>query len=317
MTRPNRKDGARPWLLALLLLTAVWHSTALAEVTLVLKQSFIEKYKDRATIEADFIVDHSKGKPNSAAKDGDMHVAGRSPKDIGLATVAEIMNAKDEPEAVAAANAAAGTKKPIRVNGAWRIWNEHGGDDTRFVQGRVVAAANDSNPDHIFEIHPISSIDGRSTAKSFRPISGYTPKKAEDAFNRYENVRSRISIGNGTVTIVSPGVGYNYVNFQMELNAKPDLVSDGALAYAKVQDFDGDLILHKRRMVFVKDTPPYDVVRDKSAGDCLRVLGMPRMDLALVSWRAQNVKTRPEVLSWNLPYEMIIVGVYNEPCEKD
>jgi len=300
---------------ALFLLAALWPSILLAEVTLVLKQSFIEKYKNRATVEVDFIVDHSKGKPNSAAKDGDMHVAGRAPKDIGLATVAEIMNAKGEPDAVAAANAAAGTNKPVRVHGAWRIWNEHGGDNTRFVQGQAVPAANDSNPDHIFEIHPISSIDGKSTVTSFRPIPGYTPKKAEDAFNRYENVRSRITVGKGTVTIVSPGVGYNYVNFQMELDEKPFLVADGALAFAKVQDFDGDLILRKRRMVFVKDTPPYDAVKDKVAGDCLRVLGIPRMDLALVSWRAQNAKTRPDVLSWNLPYEMIVVGVYNEPCQ--
>ncbi len=70
-------------------------------------------------------------------------------------------------------------------------------------------------------------------------------------------------------------------------------------------------------MVSVKDTPPYDAVKGKNAGDCLRVLGMPRIDLALVSWRAQNAKTRPDVLSWNLPYEMIVVGVYNEPCERD
>ncbi len=94
-------------------------------------------------------------------------------------------------------------------------------------------------------------------------------------------------------------------------------MADGALAFAKVQDFDGDLILRKCRMVSVKDTPPYDAVKGKNAGDCLRVLGMPRIDLALVSWRAQNAKTRPDVLSWNLPYEMIVVGVYNEPCERD
>ncbi len=44
---------------ALFLLAALWPSILLAEVTLVLKQSFIEKYKNRATIEVDFIVDHS------------------------------------------------------------------------------------------------------------------------------------------------------------------------------------------------------------------------------------------------------------------
>ena len=38
----------------------------------------------------------------------------------------------------------------------------------------------------------------------------------------------------------------------------------------------------------------------------------PRFDLALVSWRARNAQTRPEVLTWNLPYEMIVVGLYED-----
>ena len=52
--------------------------------TLVLKRSWIEKFKDRATIEANFTVDHAHAKPNAPAKDGDIHVAGRAPKEIGL-----------------------------------------------------------------------------------------------------------------------------------------------------------------------------------------------------------------------------------------
>jgi hypothetical protein len=69
--------------------------------------------------------------------------------------------------------------------------------------------------------------------------------------------------------------------------------------------------------VFVKGTPPYEAITGKGEGDCFRVLGMPRFDPALVSWRARNAQTRPEVLTWNLPYEMIVVGVYDQPCEKD
>lgn len=45
----------------------------------------------------------------------------------------------------------------------------------------------------------------------------------------------------------------------------------------------------------------------------LVVMGMPRIDLALVSWRARNADNRPEALTWNLPYEMIVVGVYEDP----
>jgi len=74
---------------------------AVAEIELTLKNSFIEKYKNRTSIEDQCLVDHSKGKANPASKDGDMHVAVRCPKEISLAMVAEIMNAKDHQDAIA------------------------------------------------------------------------------------------------------------------------------------------------------------------------------------------------------------------------
>jgi hypothetical protein len=53
--------------------------------------------------------------------------------------------------------------------------------------------------------------------------------------------------------------------------------------------------------------------RNLKKGDRLPVLGTPRIDLALVSWRAKYAKDRPEVLNWNLPYEIIAVGgVYKD-----
>lgn len=76
-------------------------------------------------------------------------------------------------------------------------------------------------------------------------------------------------------------------------------------------------MLRKKRMVFVRDTPPEQAVRDKKEGDCLRVLGIPRLDLALVSWRARNAKANPDALTWNLPYEIIVVGVYDSECQVD
>jgi len=199
---------------ALIVLAASWPATA--EISITLNNTFLEKYKNRATIDAKFTVDHSKGKPNPASKDGDMHVAGRDAKNIGMAAVAEIMNAKNHPDAVEAANNAAGTNSPIPISGAWRIWNEHGGDNV-FVQGKAVAAAQNSNPDHVFEIHPITEVGGIDIRASFQPIPGYDAKKPEDAFPRYESVRSKIIPKSGKVTIVSNGIGYNYVNFQMRL----------------------------------------------------------------------------------------------------
>jgi hypothetical protein len=58
-------------------------------------------------------------------------------------------------------------------------------------------------------------------------------------------------------------------------------------------------------------------VKGLTKGQRLRVLGMPRLDLALVSWRVKNAKTRPEVLTWRLPYEMLIVGVIGVAPDDD
>lgn len=301
-------------------LTAVVFTSAAgfagAEIQLTLRNSFIEKYKNLTSITDTCVVDHSKGKPNPASKDGDMHVAVRCPKEIALPLVAEIMNAKDHLDAVALSKQVEADGSKVVIKGAWRIWNEHGGDQS-FKQGAAVAKAENTNPDHVFEIHPVTEFENIDVRSSLKPVLGYEPKKAEDAFNRYENTRSKIIPGTASTKIVSPGIGYNYVDFQMQLMEKPFVVKDGSFAYAKVRDWEGELMLRKKRMVFVKDTPPELAVRDKKAGDCLRVLGMPRLDLALVSWRARNAKKNPEVLTWNLPYEIIVVGVYDSACQTD
>jgi hypothetical protein len=70
----------------------------LAEEILELSRSFIEQHKNRLTIDVMYLVDAAHKKPNPPGKDGDMHVAGRA-AEIGLATVAEIQNAKDVPDA--------------------------------------------------------------------------------------------------------------------------------------------------------------------------------------------------------------------------
>jgi hypothetical protein len=315
----NAAAAGRPLLtlLSAALITAGFVCTAYAEVSLTLNNSFIEKYKNRTSIEADCVVDHSKGKPNSPAKDGDMHIAVRCPQEIRLPLVAELMNAKDHLDVVDASVNAERTSQIVRITGAWRIWNEHSGDES-FVQGRKVEKAKNTNPDHVFEIHPITSFDGINVLQSFKPIPGYKPKDADRAFPIYENVRSRIFVGKLTTRVVSSGVGYNYVQFQMELNEPPFKVADGSFAFARVRDWDGHLLVRKKRMVFVRDTPPEILVRNAKEDDCFRVLGMPRLDLALVSWRTQAAaKGRTEVLSWNLPYEIIVVGIYDSKCELD
>ena len=52
----------------------------------------------------------------------------------------------------------------------------------------------------------LPTLDGKSTISSFRPIPGYTPKKAEDAFGRYENVLTSIQFER-MLSLTSPSGG--------------------------------------------------------------------------------------------------------------
>src|ERR1700692_3129790 len=142
-------------------LSILWGQAAFAENLLELNRSFIEKYKNRLTISGDYFVDAAHKKPNAPAQDGDMHVAGRS-AEIGLATVAEIQNAKLSPKAVDAVHQVEGTGQSVPIKGVWRIWPEHGGDNS-FIQqsgaGDPFSGTPPTNPPHVFEIHPILQID--------------------------------------------------------------------------------------------------------------------------------------------------------------
>ena len=286
---------------------------AAAENVIVLKDAFIQKYKNRATIDAQYVIDKAHKRPNAANKDGDIHVAGRAPE-IGLATVAEVMNAAERPEAVTAIHAAEGTAEPTPVTGVWRIWPEHGGD-TEHIQGTPLPPFDTTNPAHVFEIHPITKVANIDVKDTFHPVSGYTAKDAEQAFLVYERTRSRIvRMAGHKVKIETPMAGMNYVKFEMELSEKPLPVEDGKMAFMKVRNSEGHVLVQKRRAVFVKDTQPEVSVRDKTSGDCLVVLGIPRLSLALVDWRVKHAAAQPEVLTWGLPYEIVVVGVYDESC---
>jgi hypothetical protein len=87
------------------------------------------------------------------------------------------------------------------------------------------------------------------------------------------------------------------------------------MVFASVHDLDGNLLVRNRRMVFVKDSEPEKRVKSLKKGDALHVLGVPRINLALLSWRINNFKKNPGVLNWNLPYEIIVVGVYPDTPE--
>jgi hypothetical protein len=295
---------------SILLLSAA----ANAQIEITLKKSFIERFKNRVTIKAAFTVDKAHKNVNPPSKDGDMHIAGRSAA-IGLATVAELMNAKFESPSVSLIRSVEGTGQTVNLSGVWRLWCEHSGGAHQ-VQGKPLKPFNTTNPDHVFEVHPITALNGESVVKSLIPIAGFKTKDAEQAFTIYERIDSQIIPGTTTVKLITEMAGFNYVEFILRLNEDEQfVVEDGRMVFASVHDLDGNLLVRNRRMVFVKDSEPEKRVKSLKKGDALHVLGVPRINLALVSWRINNFKKNPGVLNWNLPYEIIVVGVYPDTPE--
>lgn len=294
-------------------LTVVFACSQLQAGTLVLSSKFVNDNKDRATIAIQLEVDahlthaHKIGK---GGDDGDIHMAGRA-DEVRLPLVAEILNAAKETSSMQLLNQSSASNK-IAVRGVWRLWFEHPSPG-QMIQGDTVAKPGDSNPDHIFEIHPITQFGNNSVADSFMPIANKTKQyeayAAGTAFPKYEALKSTIKNNGSAISITSTKVGYNYTEFIIELAAKPTPISDGALVLAKIFDVSDEeepVVPDLRRMVFVKGTPPADALNGLAKGDRLHVMGIPRVNLTEVLAAAKSGKT----VNMRLPYEMIIVAVF-------
>jgi hypothetical protein len=118
------------------------------------------------------------------------HIAARC-KTAGLATVIEIMNAAQQQPALALVHQQEGNETATRVVGAWRLWCEHGGT-SRQLQGATLQPLTTTNPDHVFEIHPVIRFGAEDVAASVKEIVGYEEKDATDAFTTHERTRCRL-----------------------------------------------------------------------------------------------------------------------------
>jgi hypothetical protein len=286
----------------------LWTGHCLA-AAITLQNSFIKQYANRATMTANCVIDHAHPKPNPPIKDGDLHIAVRS-NDIRLPAVAEIMNAASEPAALNLVKVKDATDQPVQIKGAWRLWCEHPGT-TPQVQGRPVTPAKNTNPDHVFEIHPISSIGNITVLESFKPIAGYKPYPAEKAFARYERLNCKITPGVKTTTIETPKAIYNYAEFVIRPTGALKSLPDGSRIQAHVLADNGKVVA-KRPMVFVKASPPERAIRNLPKNRTMHVLGVPRIFLENVLWRSQMArKGKRQYLTAALPYEMIVAAAYN------
>jgi hypothetical protein len=275
-----------------------------------LKRAWVSKFADRTSIDATMDVRHSHHSANtikSGGDDGDMHFSGVSPQ-VGLPFVAEIVNAavSTQKPAESAIIAKEGTGK-VTLRGAWRLWFEH--PSKKQTQGGSNPFSPDNtNPDHSFEIHPISHVNTFDIGKSFIPVKGYTAYTADVAFTYFEKCSVTVKASNSGISLRSKKLKYNYVEFEIELAGAPKTVSDGTIALATVLSDDGDPITDgTRRMIFVGGTQAEQKVANAKAGDHLRVLGVPRVNLnAILALVAKN-GTAQFIAA--LPYEMIVVGV--------
>jgi len=280
-----------------------------AAQSLVLKNAFIESVKNRVTIDVNFSVDRVLARPHrisSGGNDGDLHMAGRA-EEVGLPLVVEIMNAGAAAQSTVLDDAEADAGgPPVQVSGAWRVWFEHPGGDQ--IQGEEVPVPQDTNPDHVFEIHPVSKFAGDSAVQSFVTIPGYKAYDAETAFSHYENLTASIQSTETSTTIQSPKVGYNYAEFLIELAGDPVPSDDGGfLVLAQVLADEEEVVTSGlRRMVFAPNTQPAQHVSGLHQGDHMHVLGIPRVNLERVSFL--TAQHPGETFQAQLPYEMIVVA---------
>ena len=185
------------------------------------------------------------------------------------------------------------------------------------VQGASLPARfPTSNPDHVFEIHPITKFNSRTLLDTFKPISGFEPKPADRAFLAYENAPCHISKEGTRVTIATRVVGFNFVEFILSpSDDHPQFeVPDGRFVMCQVLDTDGELVARRRRMAFVKGTIAEEKVKALGAGGRLQVIGIPRINLRLVKWRLDNADNAKfdKPLDWDLPYEIVVLALVKE-----
>jgi hypothetical protein len=306
----------------LLLIAALLSSSSIcrAEITVALTKGFVKKYKDKATIPTTFKIDkhHNSANPiGSGSDDGDIHIAGRDSV-VRLPMVAEIINGAKEKSALDfLLNSSAGEE--VSLVGVWRLWFEHPGSEDQ-IQGKNVPVPKNTNPDHIFEFHPVVKFGEFDVLDSFGPIEdeeaefrGYSAEKAFDAYEKRPGV---ISVSKTAIMIQSNKAGFNYAEFQIRLAGKPKDVGDGYMVFANIYNAkakanDDPVVEESRRMVFVKGSKPADAVKDLKKGSKLHVLGIPRVNLNLVDAIASGLGPDEEY-SEGLPYEMIIVAVLKD-----
>ncbi len=291
-------------------LILAWSSASAG--SLWVSKKFVETHKNRALITTQFQVDKTLSRPHPAIKggdDGDIHAAGRD-NTIRLPLVVELTNAKAQPAAMKAIANAVG-QAAIPLTGVWRLWFEHAGTKDQ-VQGQAIPVLTTTNPDHVFEIHPITSVGGVDTLASFKPIPGYTAYEAERAFTAYQKIKCQIAVSGTAINIITPNAGFNHAQFTIQRRAKWSKGADNQTVFVLVDVFGFDnaeerVNVNPVRLVAVEGTSAAQAIKNLGASDRMKVLAIPRVNLGEVSAIAATLKGT-KTFSGPLPFEMIVVA---------
>ena len=276
---------------------------------ITIRRDFLERYRNRVTIDTRFTVDAAADSPNPDAFDGDLHFSGRAPE-VGLRMVSEIKNAALAPEAVRMVGEAAKVRRTLALTGAWRIWPEHSLGAREF-QGDSIPPLETPYPDHVFEVHPVTRLAGLDLLNTFRVIDGYKAGSAERTLGIYEDAECTVSATAEAVTLTTATWLYNDVHFLMEATAEPpQVVADGRFLTARALDRDGTPLVEKVRLVFVLGSEPERRVRGIAPGTRLHVWGLPRISLAGIAERLRGQPAGAAPVKGALPYELVIIGIY-------
>jgi hypothetical protein len=304
-----------PATLAAIAALCLLYGASLVAADVLLLTSWIEEHKNRVTVTASMTIDKTHNHPNSVGQgsdDGDLHFAGRA-EAIGLPMVAEIVNARlpDGDAGVDAVKAAQQSGDPVELGGVWRLWFEHPSAEAQ-TQGETVPVPEHTNPDHVFEIHPLLSVGDLDLGTTLVPIPEYVPHEAGKAFKHYESRVFTVTVGSPFTSINAKKALYNYAEFVIELTGDPEQTADqGWMALATIEDDDGESLAGSaRRMVFAPGTRPAEIISQASGGDRFRVLGVPRVNLERLMAAGSQQPGVP--VSVKGAYEMIVMGVFEE-----
>ncbi|HEU5219523.1 MAG TPA: hypothetical protein VFU23_12765, partial [Gemmatimonadales bacterium] len=228
--------------------------------------------------------------------------------------VGEIANATEADSAVALVKRAARLHRTLPLAGAWRLWPEHALGAPE-AQGRPVPPLENPYPDHVFEVHPVTRVDGINLLTTVHAVDGYRAGAAKRTFGIYQGAGCVLRATRTTVTFDTPPSLYNDVHFLMEVSrGGQQEVEGGRFVTGSALDLDGNLLVEKLRMVFIAGTAPERLVRQARPGARFHVWALPRVSFAEVSRRIRAVPGDSVVVEGPLPYELVILGVY--PDEK-